>query len=168
MTRKHLYTAPLAFAGLLLSAPALAQEAAAPEAAEAVSGGTAYLQHAAVPDRRFPRDVDGRRRRCSRLAWCARRTSRSVPQEHRAILDCRPDVLGDRLFDRLSGLRGRFLRDRRLPYAMQGVGEADTGTGYSVASDWTRWSSAPLPRRSCRAPWPSASRSCRSSSSSRC
>ena len=43
MTRKHLYTAPLAFAGLLLSAPALAQEAAAPEAVEAVSGGTAYI-----------------------------------------------------------------------------------------------------------------------------
>ena len=43
MTRKHLYTAPLALAGLLVSAPAFAQEAVLPEAAEAVSGGTAYI-----------------------------------------------------------------------------------------------------------------------------
>ena len=34
------------------------------------------------------------------------------------------------------GFEGGFIGVADFPYAMQGVGEADTGTGYSVASDW--------------------------------
>ena len=34
------------------------------------------------------------------------------------------------------GFEGGFFGIADFPYAMQGVGEADTGTGYSVASDW--------------------------------
>ena len=138
MTRKHLYTAPLAFAGLLLSAPALAQEAAAPEAVEAVSGGTAYIFNTLL----FL--IGG-----FLVMWMAAgfaMLEAGLVRSKNVSVQCLKNIglysIAGLMFWVIGysiaypGFEGGFFGIADFPYAMQGVGEADTGTGYSVASDW--------------------------------
>ncbi len=138
MTRKHLYTAPLALAGLLVSAPAFAQEAVLPEAAEAVSGGTAYILNTLL----FL--IGG-----FLVMWMAAgfaMLEAGLVRSKNVSVQCLKNIglysIAGLMFWVIGysiaypGFEGGFIGVADFPYAMQGVGEADTGTGYSVASDW--------------------------------
>ena len=137
MTRKHLYTAPLALAGLLVSAPAFAQEAVLPEAAEAVSGGTAYILNTLFLIGGFL------------VMWMAAgfaMLEAGLVRSKNVSVQCLKNIglysIAGLMFWVIGysiaypGFEGGFIGVADFPYAMQGVGEADTGTGYSVASDW--------------------------------
>ena len=138
MTRKHFYTAPLALAGLLVSAPAFAQEAVLPEAAEAVSGGTAYILNTLL----FL--IGG-----FLVMWMAAgfaMLEAGLVRSKNVSVQCLKNIglysIAGLMFWVIGysiaypGFEGGFIGVADFPYAMQGVGEADTGTGYSVASDW--------------------------------
>ncbi|MEP0561233.1 MAG: ammonium transporter [Qipengyuania citrea] len=138
MTRKHLYTAPLALAGLLVSAPAFAQEAVLPEAAEAVSGGTAYILNTLL----FL--IGG-----FLVMWMAAgfaMLEAGLVRSKNVSVQCLKNIglysIAGLMFWVIGysiaypGFEGGFIGVADFPYAMQGVGGADTGTGYSVASDW--------------------------------
>ena len=138
MTRKHLYTPPLALAGLLVSAPAFAQEAVLPEAAEAVSGGTAYILNTLL----FL--IGG-----FLVMWMAAgfaMLEAGLVRSKNVSVQCLKNIglysIAGLMFWVIGysiaypGFEGGFIGVADFPYAMQGVGEADTGTGYSVASDW--------------------------------
>ena len=142
MTSKLIRTAPLLLAGLVLAEPAFAQEAANPTAAEAaaeaVGGGTAYIFNTLL----FL--IGG-----FLVMWMAAgfaMLEAGLVRSKNVSTQCLKNIglyaIAGLMFWVIGysiaypGFEGGFIGIADFPYAMQAVGEADTGTGYSVASDW--------------------------------
>ncbi|MAW90314.1 MAG: ammonium transporter [Altererythrobacter sp.] len=137
MKRSLYRIAPLALAGLGLAEPALAQEAATP-AAEAVGGGTAYIFNTLL----FL--IGG-----FLVMWMAAgfaMLEAGLVRSKNVSVQCLKNIglyaIAGLMFWVIGysiaypGFEGGYFGIANFPYTMQGVGEADTGTGYSVASDW--------------------------------
>ena len=141
MNTKHLLSAPLALATLAVAGPALAQEAANPNAAEAaaaVSGGTGYILNTLL----FL--IGG-----FLVMWMAAgfaMLEAGLVRSKNVSVQCIKNIglysIAGLMFWVIGysiaypGFEGGFFGIADFPYWMQGVGEADTDTGYSVASDW--------------------------------
>ncbi|WP_442622479.1 ammonium transporter [Parasphingopyxis sp.] len=138
------FTIPaIGFAALAFVEPAFAQEAAeaaaeAPDPAAAVSGGTTYIFNTLL----FL--MGG-----FLVMWMAAgfaMLEAGLVRSKNVSMQCLKNiglysiagimfwVLGYNIAYGVG--EGGWLSSTWGPYAMQGVGEADTGTGYSVASDW--------------------------------
>jgi ammonium transporter, Amt family len=125
----------LGFGLAALAAPAMAQDAAA---AEAVGGGTAYILNTLL----FL--IGG-----FLVMWMAAgfaMLEAGLVRAKNTSVQCLKNVglyaIAGLMFWLVGysiaypGFEGGFFGIADFPYAMQGVGEADTETGYSVASDW--------------------------------
>ncbi|QLC25699.1 ammonium transporter [Parasphingopyxis algicola] len=133
------YTLPaVIFAAAIAAEPALAQEAAAVAETEAVSGGTVYIFNTLL----FL--MGG-----FLVMWMAAgfaMLEAGLVRSKNVSMQCLKNiglysiagimfwVLGYNIAYGVA--EGGWLSGTWAPYAMQAVGEADTGTGYSVASDW--------------------------------
>ena len=141
MKRILFRSAPLALAALALAEPALAQEASTPNAeaaAQAVSGGTGYIFNTLL----FL--IGG-----FLVMWMAAgfaMLEAGLVRSKNVSVQCLKNIglysIAGLMFWVIGysiaypGFEGGYFGIADFPYAMQGVGEADTGTGYSVASDW--------------------------------
>ncbi|MBV1918852.1 MAG: ammonium transporter [Sphingomonadaceae bacterium] len=138
MKRMIFKTGTAALAALAIAEPALAQEAEA-AAAEVVSGGTAYILNTLL----FL--IGG-----FLVMWMAAgfaMLEAGLVRSKNVSTQCLKNIglysIAGLMFWVIGysiaypGFDGPGLFGiADFPYAMQGVGEADTGTGYSVASDW--------------------------------
>jgi len=129
----------LSIAGLtlaMIATPAFAQEEVA--AAEAVSGGTAYILNTLL----FL--IGG-----FLVMWMAAgfaMLEAGLVRSKNVSMQCLKNIslysIAGIMFWFIGysiaypGFEGGYFGMADFPYAMQGVGEADTDTGYSVASDW--------------------------------
>ena len=137
MNNKIIKLGGAALATLALAEPALAQEAEA-AAAEAVGGGTAYILNTLL----FL--IGG-----FLVMWMAAgfaMLEAGLVRSKNVSVQCLKNI---GLYS-IAGLmfwimgyniaygvaEGGFVSSNWMPYWMQGVGEADTDTGYSIASDW--------------------------------
>ena len=141
MNRILFRSAPLALAAFALAEPALAQEASNPNAeaaAQAVSGGTGYIFNTLL----FL--IGG-----FLVMWMAAgfaMLEAGLVRSKNVSVQCLKNIglysIAGLMFWVIGysiaypGFEGGYFGIADFPYAMQGVGEADTGTGYSVASDW--------------------------------
>ncbi|GGD58020.1 ammonium transporter [Croceicoccus mobilis] len=140
MDRKFLKTgaAALAAAAIAIPAVAFAQEEAAPAAAEAVSGGTAYILNTLL----FL--IGG-----FLVMWMAAgfaMLEAGLVRSKNVSVQCLKNIglyaIAGLMFWVLGyniaypGDFNGYIGGFSGIYPMQGVGEADTDTGYSVASDW--------------------------------
>jgi len=128
-------------AGLIAAAPALAAPVApdaAAEAAAAVGGGTAYILNTLL----FL--LGG-----FLVMWMAAgfaMLEAGLVRSKNVSVQCLKNIglysIAGLMFWVIGysiaypGFEGGFIGIADFPYSMQGVGEADTGTGYSIASDW--------------------------------
>ncbi|OBX19858.1 ammonium transporter [Erythrobacter sp. QSSC1-22B] len=133
--------AAFALAGVGMTAPALAQDVADPvalAAAEAVSGGTAYILNTLL----FL--IGG-----FLVMWMAAgfaMLEAGLVRSKNVSVQCLKNIglysIAGLMFWVVGysiaypGFEGGFIGIADFPYAMQAVGEADTETGYSIASDW--------------------------------
>lgn len=141
MKRKIFPIVAGALAGLGLADPALAQDVVDPTAiivAETVSGGTGYILNTLL----FL--IGG-----FLVMWMAAgfaMLEAGLVRSKNVSVQCLKNIglysIAGLMFWVIGysiaypGFEGGFIGVADFPYAMQGVGEADTGTGYSVASDW--------------------------------
>ncbi|MEZ5654792.1 MAG: ammonium transporter [Sphingobium sp.] len=134
MRNKLMMAAGLGLA--MIAAPAFAQEEVA--AAEAVGGGTAYILNTLL----FL--IGG-----FLVMWMAAgfaMLEAGLVRSKNVSMQCLKNIalysIAGIMFWFIGysiaypGFEGGFFGIADFPYAMQGVGEADTETGYSVASDW--------------------------------
>lgn len=141
MKRKIFPIVAGALTGLGLADPALAQDVVDPTAiivAETVSGGTGYILNTLL----FL--IGG-----FLVMWMAAgfaMLEAGLVRSKNVSVQCLKNIglysIAGLMFWVIGysiaypGFEGGFIGVADFPYAMQGVGEADTGTGYSVASDW--------------------------------